>query len=487
MNREDWFKILVEEFRNAYKDLSDNEKKCISNLDDLTEPCQILSITFDFPSLTKTFILHLPNVDDGTVWEYGPIKPYEAFELFERIIDDQIWNTPINKSENIVFAETDEPIFKNLLDVGLMNILKEIQQYIFKPPSISYGTPTQKNIFLNKSAIWTFYGDITKSDPVNIAAQIIQQANNVYEIEQKRQKEEALVKNETQKITQEPSEPAYKWHGTFLFPPVSIEKAPRVSFSERLLGGIHIFQLGTPVYEDKFIERDFIATHNGFVGIKEAEKEIALKMLNCLAAALFLRGTQSYVIRDHELGNFQYYMDSKQFGGWSMPVTPRFSILGEQRQQIPAFEMKAKLSIDELCQALKDAELYLKNEQLYFYILLLLESNTHFAESEYTQSFYMSWVVIEKYLNSKWKATLKEKSIPEKRFERLTNPYSMWSIDYIIEAMDLQNVSALNYDTLMELKKKRNDILHGTAKAKKEDAKKAHSLALDIFFKTKDC
>ncbi|MCK4796464.1 MAG: hypothetical protein KAT05_03740, partial [Spirochaetes bacterium] len=428
MNREDWFEILIETFRKAYNDLSEGETKHISNLNNLTEPCQILSITFDNPPLTKTFILHLPNVEDGKVWQYGPIMPYKAFELFEKIIANPVWDIPI-EDERIIFYQTDEYTIKTLLDASLMGILREIRGRIFNPPVLDSSEPGSKIYFLKKSAIWTFEGDITKTDPVIIATQIIQDAKNAYKFEQDQPKAEpSLVEAKPQEF-QKPSEPVYNWHGAHLFPAVSIGEAPRIAFSQRLFGGIDIFPMDTPIYVDKFNGRNFIATYNGFVGI-QAKKVIALEMLNFLAAALFLRGTESYIIRDHELGNFQYDIDSKQLGNSSMPVTSRFSIIDHQNQH-PAFGKKAKISIDELHKALKDAELYLKNEQLSFYIPLLLESNTHFVEFEYTQSFYMSWVVIETYLTRKWKAILEDKNIPKKRFDKLTNP-SMWSIDYII-------------------------------------------------------
>lgn len=483
MDRENWFKELIQEFRNAYKDLSGEEKNHISNLDDLTEPCQILSVTFKNPPLTKTFILHLPNIDDKTVWEYGPIEPYEAFELFEKIIVDSVWDFPIDTDEKLYFYE-DELIVRTLLDVSLLDILREIQGRIFRPPAIYSDAPSFKRYFLKKSAIWTYSGDITNIDSEKLAIKIIQDAKSAYKNNQAQLKAKPLVKAANRQKIKKPadncSESVYNWHGIYLFPAVSIGKTPRLSFSERLFGGLASFQLGTVVFEDKFDERNFIATHNGFMGIEEAKNKVALEMLNVLVAALLLRGTQLFVIRDHELGEFQYSMDSKQFGDWSVPNTPRLSIFDEQRQS----QIKTKLTHEELLQALRDAEVYLKNKELCFYIPFLIESYTHFAEREYTQSFYMSWVIIETYLTKKWKAVLDEKAIPSKRIKKLTNP-AMWSIDYIIEAMNLQNeLPNKKYGILMSLKKNRNLILHGTVKASENDASKAFSIASDICFKT---
>lgn len=487
MNRENWFKELIQEFRNAYKDLSGEEKNHISNLDDLTEPCQILSVTFENPPLTKTFILHIPNIDDKTVWEYGPIEPYEAFELFDKIIVDSVWDFPIDTDEGFYFYE-DELTVRTLLDASLLDILREIQGRVFRPPDVYSDAPGLKSYFLKKSAIWTYYGDITNIDPEKVAIKIIQDGKSTYKNNQAQLKSKPIVESanrqKIQKTTNNCSESVYNWHGIYLFPAVSIGNTPRLSFSERLFGGLAFFQLGTVVFEDKFDERNFIATHNGFIGIEEAKNKVALEMLNVLVAALLLRGTQLFVIRDHELGKFQYSMDSKQFGGWSVPDTPRLLIFDEQRQSQLRTKRKTKLTHEDLLQALRDAEVYLKNKELCFYIPFLIESHTHFAELEYTQSFYMSWVIIETYLTKKWKAVLDEKTIPSKRIKKLTN-HAMWSIDYIIESMNLQNeLPNRNYEILMSLKKNRNLILHGTVKASKNDAGKAYSIASDICFKT---
>jgi len=64
--------------------------------------------SFDSPPLTKTVILHLPNVDNGTAWAYGPIMPYEAFDLFEEIISWTFLDIPIAEDEMVYFDETED-------------------------------------------------------------------------------------------------------------------------------------------------------------------------------------------------------------------------------------------------------------------------------------------------------------------------------------------------------------------------------------------
>lgn len=478
MNREDWFKSLIQEFRVRYNGLTKDEKKNIPNLDDLTKPCQILSITFDDPSLTKTFILHLPKVKDGKIWEYGPIKPYEAFELFEKIIANRVWNAPVGTDEKYMhIEETEERTYRTLLDSRLMGILMEIQGLMFDPPSSHEGIGG-KMFFLKRGAVWTYYGDLTKEDPAGIANNIIQETKTAAKDKQKKTKKPAKTKSTN---TGESTRVEYPWYGTFLFPPVQIGKAPRIPFSKRLLGMPQMFELGTLVFEGKFDDKKLIATHNGFIGV-ESEESTSLELLNLLAFALLIKGKTSYIIREHELGNFRFDSASKEFGSWTMPRTVRLSILNERRgrDSFPYWD-KLKLTKKELKTAISEAELYWKDEQLRFYMPFLLESNTHFSEYEYSQSFFMSWIIIETYLTRTWKDHLNKKKIPRNRLKTLGD---RWTIATIIEVMELQGLlSDQEYGTLVKLKNMRNDILHGESEATKEDAKEALFLANGLLLK----
>ena len=477
MTREEWFKALIREFRDRYNQLSENEKKHISNLDDLTEPCQILSVTFDHPSATYTFIVHLSNVNDGKVWAYGPIKPYEALYLFERIVNDPVWDVPINNDKLLFLEELENPTVRDILDSELMRILRGIQAQIFIPPPSSYPSGFSKHYLMERSAVWYYNGDIVQNSPAKLVEEIIKDAKRAYK-EQKRREREASTKDEPIKVPPS-SKVEYPWYGTYLFSPITFGKEPRTPFSERLFGVSHIFKLGTVVFEGKLKGRNFIATHNGFIGIED-EKSSVLEMLNMLSAVLLLKGTPCYVIREHEVGGFRYDIASKEFGGWSMPVTPRFLIRTDPTQRTSIPYRKRKLTPEQLNQALRDTERYMDNHQIRFYLPFFLESHTHLRESEYSQSFFMSWVIIETYLRGKWKEVLQDKDISRKRRKKLENP-GAWSIDYLIETMNISGVlTNTDYKDLMELKKKRNDIIHGTSKASKKDSGKALSVALNI-------
>lgn len=89
----------------------------------------------------------------------------------------------------------------------------------------------------------------------------------------------------------------------------------------------------------------------------------------------------------------------------------------------------------------------------------------------------MSWVIIEKYLTGKWEDFLQEKGISG----GFKKEISKWNIDKIIKAINLQEILLnADYEILMKMKQKRNEILHGTIRATKEDAEKVLSLAIDM-------
>jgi len=91
---------------------------------------------------------------------------------------------------------------------------------------------------------------------------------------------------------------------------------------------------------------------------------------------------------------------------------------------------------------------------------LFTESFTHFNESEYAQSFVLSWSIIERHLYELRTKKLAEMDLDEDRQSKLLNTVQ-WSTDYLIEVLSLSaDISDLEYEAYGELKKKRNRFIH---------------------------
>lgn len=70
--------------------------------------------------------------------------------------------------------------------------------------------------------------------------------------------------------------------------------------------------------------------------------------------------------------------------------------------------------------------------------------------------------------------------MPRKRREKLTIP-SYWTIDFILEGLNIGGrLSNKDYDDLMFLKNKRNDIIHQGEGTTSEEAEQCFKIARDI-------
>ena len=138
------------------------------------------------------------------------------------------------------------------------------------------------------------------------------------------------------------------------------------------------------------------------------------------------------------------------------------------------------ISKEKLAEIISKAEAVFKRSDITEQVLFYLEASTHFAESEYTQSFTMSWIIIEKYLSGQWENFLRGKSIGGKRKDKLTNS-TLWSIDYVIQTLAINGVIEDNeYRLLMDLKTKRNNFIHNGQKITKDDAENCLRIAESV-------
>jgi hypothetical protein len=111
---------------------------------------------------------------------------------------------------------------------------------------------------------------------------------------------------------------------------------------------------------------------------------------------------------------------------------------------------------------------------------LLSEAFTHINDAEYSQSFVMSWSIIERYISELWKKRLDGKDMDGERIGKLLNS-AQWSVDYQLEVLNLSGeIADGEYDIFIEMKSKRNKFIHKGKQIAKEDAERCFNLAKNI-------
>jgi hypothetical protein len=139
-----------------------------------------------------------------------------------------------------------------------------------------------------------------------------------------------------------------------------------------------------------------------------------------------------------------------------------------------------EINKERLIEIIQQAERITKDPNASDFLIFFLEADTHLKNSEYAQSFIMSWVIIERHMLWLWEKFLKEEGILRERRSKLTNP-TYWTIDFILEGLNLVGrLSNNEYNELITLKNRRNDIVHAGESVTMEEAKKCLELAKSI-------
>ena len=245
------------------------------------------------------------------------------------------------------------------------------------------------------------------------------------------------------------------------------------------LSGMHFF-LTQKGFEGKVGGERIVFTKDGLMAVTTNNKHLAIRIFNVVSALALLEGIPSQTIRESETGQGQLNPDF-EIMGWSMNIsTPRTMLLRERFGERMMFSPRTAVVEDKLSKVVRRANRILSHPDKVDELTFWLESNTHMQDSEYAQSFTISWIIVERNLSNVWKAFLNEKNVEGNREDKLVSP-GIWSIDYVIEALNLAGViPEKDYKTLMDLKNKRNGFVHRGRRITKDDSVQCLNLATEI-------
>ncbi len=212
------------------------------------------------------------------------------------------------------------------------------------------------------------------------------------------------------------------------------------------------------------------------------------RVLNEIMAVALLDGNPTFAFREFETGSTTIDPETKHI---RMKVASALSVkaplISEQfRPNSPGFLGRKVIPTEQLRRWVSAAEKIAQDQDLSESVVFLLESYTHLLNSEYLESFVLSWVIVEKHLYKVWEHFLKDEKLHRDRREKLANPV-VWSADSVIETLNLVGQLSLDeYAGLMRLKKLRNDIIHVGERVSKKEADEALEVSLRIVKKQAD-
>lgn len=468
-----WLTELISCFRSEAEKLQPEQKSRISNLDDLSFPCQVDVIWlqnsrfgFDFQII---IFQHFQDRGDLEINVHGPIAFHNAIDTLEQILADETWSRELTDGERY-FIEDEERTIRTILEGQFLTALEELNKYVSRSsftespiiPAIYWKSYLTEDCFA-----WIAEGNIHAIEPKEIVAKVIN-----YAITDTSQVQAQIEAQPQSKAEQQ----AY---GTYFYPAIWVGEMPKRSFSQKARKQLFP-RLAERNFHLEYKGFQTVVQEDGLVVIVTDSKESALEMLNEIMGTALVSGLPCFAVRESEIADIKIEPVTSAIRGSTMSLVSDRMRLGQERMSIyPSSIPKPRniISEEDLVNLLRRAELITHNAEIGKSLSFLLESFTHLCSSEYPQCFVMGWTVVERFITTLWEDYLSQKGVTGDRRRKMSQGM-MWTVDDILETLNLvQSISDEWYGKLMNLKGKRNKILHRGETATEEDAKECLEIA----------
>lgn len=454
----------------------------MNNTDNYLSPVQIEVFWLSHPEAQLIIQSNLPTRKDSEIIIHGPFTSNEFNQKVEPVLIEPRWQVKkkmfdpydIGKERYISYGE---------LVAGEIFRFIQYRKYIMFDQRPFTGRSGGLALD-NKIWVQTHIGDISKNSyefEVNkVLNEIKNQAKSILE-ERNKEKEKIVSKKPFLKevVKKEPETPLIveqKWdgYGVHFFPPLVIGEKPKPTIHHILYGLDASIRFNEKAFDYVIDNKIIIVEKGGYIFAETKTKDEALKILNLIMALGNLQGELLFAVRELDVSNVNFDREKLILTGKQWHSQTIRSMLFEFTRPIDhymGYPIK-EISKEKLLLIIKQAFEVLKNEKLTENLRLYSEAFTHLKNSEYAQSFIMSWSIIERHYSDIWRKLLDDRDLDNDRFSKLTNT-AQWSIDYILESLNLmEQINDNEYDLLMELKRKRNKFYHSGKIVSKEDAER---------------
>ncbi|MCK4482118.1 hypothetical protein KAU55_02755 [Candidatus Bathyarchaeota archaeon] len=394
----------------------------------------------------------------------SPIPTYEAIDRMDSILKDPKWNRELSEKEKKhVYPRTKT--FSRILEDSFLTIIGDIRTHLFNKPAAT-SLVGRKMTLISRDFSWGIEGNIAEIDKTKLVDKILEQAK------------QEVARAKSKPPAPPPPKPSIKSCITYFYPPIWVGKPPSKTFKEKAHGSF-IFRTKKALNLE-YKGRIVIIGKDGLITIGEEDIPKATRMLNEIMATFLLMDFEASAVRELEVGTATVDSQSLTVASWGIRTDTLRTQLAYPFRPQQLLEYRLEVGKEDLIKVIRQAERISEDPDLSDFLIFFLEANTHLRNSEYSQSFIMSWVIVERHLFWLWNKFVKEERMPRKRRDKLTNPV-YWTTDFVIEGLNIDGrFSQGDYEDLMSLKSKRNDIIHlgeGTTLA---EAEKCFRIASDI-------
>ncbi len=272
--------------------------------------------------------------------------------------------------------------------------------------------------------------------------------------------------------------------GGYIIPPVWFGDVPRI-------GGVHLSKFVKTIKHEEISGRRIIIKSDGYFGISintnidgqyEWEEYIeTYKFINFFLGTFLINEIPAYSVHEIEIFDTKYISNNdflEEPRGRSKKSQEMFDVK-HQPLNIKTFMIRrAIVPLTKLEIVLGTLKSLINNNSLFNSLSLLIDSYTNLMRWQHNESFILSWVLIEQYINYNWNSLLDSKKISKKRKKALNRKEYTAYVKINILAL-LGILEEEEYREIDKMRKKRNNLMHEIEFINQQDAYSAYKLAFN--------
>ena len=272
--------------------------------------------------------------------------------------------------------------------------------------------------------------------------------------------------------------------GAYILPPVWIGDVPRPT-------EVPLSNFVKTIKHEEISGRRIIIKNDGYFGIsintnidgqyEWEEYEEAYNFCNFFLSILLINEIPAYSIHEIEVFN-TIYIPEKDFldeqRGYSKKSQEMFDVK-HQPLDIRDFKIRRKIiplgRIETILRTLKSL---VNDNNIFNSLSLLIDSYTNLMTFQQNESFILSWVLIEQYINYLWDTFLDSKNISNTRKNKLNQKEYTANVKINILAL-LGFLGEEEYRDINKIRKKRNKLMHEMEFMSRNEVQSAYKLAFN--------
>ncbi|MDG6997963.1 MAG: hypothetical protein JRN15_02490 [Nitrososphaerota archaeon] len=450
----DWWLILTDAFRENARNVNEDQLRLVKSHWNYGYPFSVDHVWIRRPESHIAIISRFDKSRDKIVSVHGPLSWGQLVPFLDRMSREQRWARKLSRDLGPPRPEwASDKLAGNLIHVLAMalNSIRGWAAADIEKPQFVLNCPVAKTC-----TIKVCIGDILAINPEEEGSWPVEDA--VFRNSLASGKEKATPS------VQGPS--PIQAFSTVFYPAITVGSPPTYQDLKSLFSKQYLSAWNDVVLLTSFRDMKLAIRRNGYVTIATDERTIARQVCNLIFACAALEGSNTFSVREAELKAEEVNAETLEFvSSHGSPPALRNTILYDSSYtEYGRVKSRQTVGLATMSKIIARAENISGRDHLAAPIIRWLQAKTFFEETEYEQSFIMSWINIERDVLRTWSEKVPKdirKLLIEKRKGRGIEPAVS---KMLIQLQDGRCLPPDRLDMLFSLNQDRNGFMHSGRK-----------------------